>query len=174
MPWRRPARCGGSRVRPASSVCRTMTREEVFSLIQTHLADELDLDPARIDGGHPLQGRPRCGLARPLHARAGARGLLRRPDVRRGRGARSSRSGRPSTSSSTAAASVSATSKASRPPRGAAGGAAPAGVHARVVDRAALGLLLAAGVPGRLGARPGGDARTCSRAWRPSASAPAG
>ena len=26
-----------------------MTREEVFSLIQTHLADELDVDPARID-----------------------------------------------------------------------------------------------------------------------------
>jgi acyl carrier protein len=26
-----------------------MTREEVFSLIQSHLADELDLDPARID-----------------------------------------------------------------------------------------------------------------------------
>jgi acyl carrier protein len=28
-----------------------MTREEVFSLIQAHLADELDLDPARIDEG---------------------------------------------------------------------------------------------------------------------------
>ena len=26
-----------------------MTREEVFSLIQNHLADELDVDPARID-----------------------------------------------------------------------------------------------------------------------------
>ena len=26
-----------------------MTREEVFSLIQNHLADELDLDPSRID-----------------------------------------------------------------------------------------------------------------------------
>ena len=26
-----------------------MTREEVFSLIQNHLADELDIDPARID-----------------------------------------------------------------------------------------------------------------------------
>ena len=26
-----------------------MSREEVFSLIQAHLADELDLDPARID-----------------------------------------------------------------------------------------------------------------------------
>jgi acyl carrier protein len=26
-----------------------MTREEVFALIQSHLADELDVDPARID-----------------------------------------------------------------------------------------------------------------------------
>lgn len=26
-----------------------MTREEVFSLIQNHLSDELDVDPARID-----------------------------------------------------------------------------------------------------------------------------
>jgi acyl carrier protein len=26
-----------------------MTREDVFALIQSHLADELDLDPARID-----------------------------------------------------------------------------------------------------------------------------
>jgi len=26
-----------------------MTRDEVFALIQNHLADELDLDPARID-----------------------------------------------------------------------------------------------------------------------------
>jgi acyl carrier protein len=28
-----------------------VTREEVFTLIQSHLADELDLDPARIDEG---------------------------------------------------------------------------------------------------------------------------
>jgi len=26
-----------------------MTREEVFTLVQNHLADELDIDPARID-----------------------------------------------------------------------------------------------------------------------------
>jgi acyl carrier protein len=26
-----------------------MTREEVFTLVRNHLADELDLDPARID-----------------------------------------------------------------------------------------------------------------------------
>ena len=28
-----------------------MTREEVFSLIQSHLADELEVDPARIEDG---------------------------------------------------------------------------------------------------------------------------
>ena len=28
-----------------------MTREEVLTLIRSHLADELDLDPARIDEG---------------------------------------------------------------------------------------------------------------------------
>ena len=28
-----------------------MSREEVFTVIQSHLADELDLDPARIDEG---------------------------------------------------------------------------------------------------------------------------
>ena len=33
----------------ASSVVGAMTRDEVFALIQSHLADELDLDPARID-----------------------------------------------------------------------------------------------------------------------------
>ena len=28
-----------------------MTRDEVFSLIQAHLADELEIDPARIEDG---------------------------------------------------------------------------------------------------------------------------
>ena len=28
-----------------------MTRDQVFTLIQSHLADELELDPARIDEG---------------------------------------------------------------------------------------------------------------------------
>ena len=28
-----------------------MTREEVFQLIRSHLADELDIDPARIEDG---------------------------------------------------------------------------------------------------------------------------
>jgi acyl carrier protein len=28
-----------------------MTREEVFALVQAHLSDELDIDPARVDAG---------------------------------------------------------------------------------------------------------------------------
>src|SRR5260221_610502 len=32
-----------------------MTREEVFTLIQSHLADHLDVDPARIDEGTPFK-----------------------------------------------------------------------------------------------------------------------
>ena len=32
-----------------------MTREDVFSLIQSHLADELDIDPSRIEEGTRFQ-----------------------------------------------------------------------------------------------------------------------
>jgi acyl carrier protein len=32
-----------------------MTREEVFSLIRAHLADELEVDPARIEDGTRLR-----------------------------------------------------------------------------------------------------------------------
>ena len=39
----------GPVVRIALYGCLAMTREEVFSLIQSHLADELEVDPARID-----------------------------------------------------------------------------------------------------------------------------
>src|SRR6185312_9801782 len=55
---RRPhARRAGGRPRPATGPvvrialygCLAMTREEVFSLIQSYLADELEVDPARID-----------------------------------------------------------------------------------------------------------------------------
>ena len=51
--------------------------------------------------GDALQGGPRGRLARPLHARPGARGLLRRPDLRRARPSGSTPSARRSTSSST-------------------------------------------------------------------------
>ena len=46
-----PARCEvrAALSEPASTVSAVMTREEVFALIQAHLADELEVDPARID-----------------------------------------------------------------------------------------------------------------------------
>src|SRR5207253_725385 len=61
---RRRRRCGGPHARRAGGGaraaartavrialygCLAMTREEVFSLIQSYLADELEVDPARID-----------------------------------------------------------------------------------------------------------------------------
>ena len=65
---------------------RPMTREEVFSLIQSHLADELDVEPGADRRADALQGGSRGRLARPVHARPGARGLLRRAHVRRAGG----------------------------------------------------------------------------------------
>ena len=107
--------------------------------------------------GHALQGGPRGRLARPLHARAGARGPLRRAHDRRAGGARSSPWARPSTSSSPTPRRRPELAAPERPPRRAARGPAPPGVHARLLDRAALGLLRAAGLPGRQRARPGRD-----------------
>ena len=64
-----------------------MTREQVFDADPAHLADELDVDPRGDRRGHALQGGPRGRLAGPVHARAGARGHLRREHVRRAGGA---------------------------------------------------------------------------------------
>ena len=58
-----------------------------------------------------------------------------------------------------------------RAPRRPAGRAGPAGVHARLVERAALGLLRAARLPGRLRALALASPRTCTRASTPSATA---
>ena len=44
-------RRGGRAIRGGLYGSRAMTREEVFSLIQAHLADELEVDPARIEDG---------------------------------------------------------------------------------------------------------------------------
>ena len=77
---RRRARCGACPTASGagSSVPLVMTRDEVLTLVRDHLADELDLDPGAHRRGHALQGGPRGRLARPLHARPGARGHLRR------------------------------------------------------------------------------------------------
>ncbi len=61
---------------------RSMNREQVFSLIQAHLADELEVDPETDSGVHALPGRSGSRLARSLHAGPGAGGQLRREDLR--------------------------------------------------------------------------------------------
>ena len=133
-----------------------MTRDEVLELIREHLADELELDPGAHHGGHALPRGPGGRLAGPLHAGAGARGLLRREDVRRAGGA--DPHGRPGGRLRARPRPVEAltAAQAPRPARAAAGRPRPAGGHAFVVDRAALGLLRAAGLPGRLRARARG------------------
>ena len=74
-----------------------MERDEVLERIREHLAAELEVDPARDRGRHPLQGGPRGRLAGPGRADRGARGHLRHPDPGRGGGQASSRSDRPPT-----------------------------------------------------------------------------
>ena len=64
--------------------------------------------------------------------------------------------------------------QAPRPARAAAGRPRPAGGHALVLDGAAVGVLRAAGVPGRLRARRWRSPRTSTRACRPTPTAPAG
>ena len=124
-----------------------MTRDEVLELIREHLADELELDPGAHHGGHALPQGPASGLARPLHAGAGARGHLRRQDVRRGGGADPDRAARRSTSCWPTTvrargrrrrprAGILTAARAARPAGAAAGRARPAGGHARVVGRA--------------------------------------
>ena len=72
-----PVRAGGYGSWP-------MTREQILSVIRTHLADELEIDPAIDRRDDALPGGSGGRLARSLHARPGARGQLRREDLRRG------------------------------------------------------------------------------------------
>ena len=55
-----------------------MNRDEVMDKVREHLAAELGVDAAEIEDGDPLSRRPRRRLARPLRARDGAGGHLRR------------------------------------------------------------------------------------------------
>ena len=156
--------------------CRfAMTREEVLELIRAHLADELEIDPARIEREHALQGRPRGRLARPVHAGAGARGLLRRADARRaGRADPHRRPGRrlrarprPSRRGPDRCAQL------REPARRAPGGPArQVFTHASWTERRAR-LLRAPRLPGRLRARPGGHHAPVSAPGGGRATAPA-
>ena len=175
---RPPARCAAAA--PASAASDypdygspAMTREEVFTLIQAHLADELDLDPARIDESTRFKEDLEADsldlytLVQELEDSYGVKMSDEQAaqDPHRRPGRRLRPRARPDRLSPEAP---------HRPARRAAGGAPPAGLHARLVDRAARR------TPTR-GWRSWATAcwrwrsrRTSTRAWRPSASAPGG
>ena len=130
-----------------------MTREEVFSLIQAHLADELEVDPARIDEPTRFKEDLEADsldlytLVQELEDSYGVKiGDDRRSaHPHRGPGRRFRRRPRPVRLIATT--EITAGRPSGRP--------ASAGLHACLVDRQARRQLHAAGLPGRLGAGPG-------------------
>ena len=172
------ARCAAapSRPRAASTRARAMTRERGLRADPGAPRRRARASIRRDRRGDALQGGPRGRLARPLHARAGARGLLRREDVRRAGRADPRPWARPSTSSS--------------PTRPARSVAAPIAArldrlldelpedlrrqvftHASWTERRSDSYSRLAFLGDSvLGA--GGHRRTSTRAWRPSATAP--
>ena len=155
-----------------------MTRDEVLELIREHLADELELDPARITESthfrNDLQAdsldlytlvqelEDTYGVkmsdeeAQQIWTVGAGRRLRARASSVRGRG----RSRRPR-------AGILTPAHAARPAGAAAGRPGPAGGHARVVGRPPRGRVRAAGLPGRLRARPGGHHAPVSAAGEP-------
>ncbi len=137
---------------------RPMTRDEVLSYIRAHLADELELDPARVEEGTRFKEDLEAdsldlySLVQELEDTYGvkmsdeeaARITLGRPG-RRLR-ARANAAGERRAEALTPA-------RAARPAGGAAGGSRPAGGHACLVDRPARRQLRAARAARRLGAR---------------------
>ena len=133
-----------------------MTRDEVLELIRDHLADELELDPARIQESTHFRDDLSADsldlytLVQELEDTYGVKmsdeEAARIHTVRRG--GRLRPGPRPVGALSAA--------QAPRPARAAAGRSRPAGGHALVLDGAALGFLRAARLPGRLRARPRG------------------
>ena len=151
---------GARPTRPASVPATSMTRDEQRCCLRADPRPPGRRARTSIrrasQEATPLQGGPGGRLARPVHARAGARGLLRRhasPTSRR----------REILTVGQAVDFVLAHQPASRGPDrpddahrlagSPAGAVAAAGVHACLVDRAARRLLRAAGLPGRLRAR---------------------
>ena len=149
-----------------------MTREQVLELVRAHLADELAVDPARIDEStrfredleadsldlYTLVQELEDQYGGPDLRRAGGEdpdrrpgGRLRAPIDRRGR------CRRPRAGALTA-------ERPRGPARPAAGRPRPAGVHALVVDGAPLGLLRAARLPRRQRARARGHHPSVSAA----------
>ena len=160
--------------RPVYGAEPAMTREEVFVPDPQSPRRRARRRPGADRRGDALQGGPRGRLARPLHARPGARGLLRREDARRGGGedphawARRSTSSSPTprtqpelcSSSATCSTSCPRTSpgRSSRTRRGPSAAPTPTrGWRSWATACSAWR-----------------SPRTCTRAWRPSATARAG
>ena len=173
--WRPPGRCARApAVRIARYRCLAMTREEVFTPDPGAPGRRARPRSRAHRRGDALQGGPRGRLAGPLHARAGARGLLRRQDVRRAGGedpdrgpgrrlrprARARPPPEPLDSSATLLDELPEDlhGRSSRTPRGPSG--------ARTPTRAWPSWATACSA--------WRSPRTCTRAWRPSASAPGG
>ena len=168
-----PERCGAlpPRCPPWPLACRAaMTREEILEAIRAHLADELELDPARIDESTHFK-RDLEADSLDLYT------LVQELEDTYGVAMTDEQAARIQTVGAAVDFVVDSIAApvphqdggwtatlyrgpdpepAQRPAGSAAAGSRAAGDHARVVDGAALGLLRAAGVPGRLGARPGG------------------
>jgi acyl carrier protein len=127
-----------------------MTREEVFSVIQNHLRDELDVDPARIDESTPFKedldadSLDLYTLVQELEDSYGVKITDEQATGIQTVGAGRRLRPRPRRRQLSACRSCAHCSTSCRR-------SCTAGVHARLVDRAAVGLLLAPGVPGRLG-----------------------
>ena len=151
-----------------------MTRDEVFALIRTHLADELEIDPARIEDSTRFKEDLEADsldlytLVQELEDSYGVQ-------MSDEEAAKILTVGQAVDFVLAHAAVQSHLSPETsrRSPRGAARRSAPAGLHARLLDRAPQRLLRPPRVPRRLRARPGDHRRTCTRVWRPSATAPA-
>ena len=133
-----------------------MTRDEVLSYIRAHLADELELDPARVEEGTRFKEDLEAdsldlySLVQELEDTYG----VRMSDEQAARITTVGQAVDFVLANGGPRAGALTPARASRPARGAAGRSGPAGGHARVVDRAARGQLRAAGPARRLRARP--------------------
>ena len=156
---RRDADRHAGAVRPTGYGARSMTRDEVLSYVRAHLADELELDPARVQEGTRFKEDLEAdsldlySLVQELEDTYGVRmsddEAARITDRRPGRGLRARERGDPRAEALTPA-------RAPRPAGGAAGRSRPAGGDARLVDGAPRRQLRAARAARRLRARPVG------------------
>ena len=171
---RRAAAAPGCPDRPLRSSL-AMTREEVFALIQAHLADELEVDPARIDEATRFKEDLEADsldlytLVQELEDSYGVKMSDEEAaqDPHRGPGGRLRPRPRARHQPEPLDRLRALLGRASGRP-------APAGLHARLVDRAARRTPTRAWPSWATACSAWRSRRTSTRAWRPSASAPGG